>query len=114
MATKSRARACAGKVAGNRLQPVESRRGIWPPPETLLVRIMRAHAHGVKILHHLASMELDRGHYTNVTLSQLKETVALVKDHPALLAVSYNRSTAQAGGERGREQPHSKALETWR
>ena len=48
-----------------------------------------AHAHGVKILHHLASMELDRGHYTNATLAQLKETVALVKDHPALLAYYF-------------------------
>ena len=45
-----------------------------------------AHAHGVKILHHMAGQGLDRNGYTNVTLSMIQRNVALVKDHPALLA----------------------------
>jgi len=45
-----------------------------------------AHAHGVKILHHMAGQGLDRNGYTNVTLSMMQRNVALVKDHPALLA----------------------------
>ena len=44
------------------------------------------HLNRLQVLYHMASMELDRGHYTNVTLRQLQESVALIKDHPALLA----------------------------
>ena len=63
--------------------PIDELRGL------ILKYFDEAHRHGLKILHHLASMELDRGHYTNVTLAQLQETVALVKDHPALLAYYF-------------------------
>ena len=45
-----------------------------------------AHRLGLKVLFHMSSMELDRGHYTNATLHQLTAGVKLVKDHPALLA----------------------------
>ena len=45
-----------------------------------------AHEHGVKILHHMAGQGLDRNAYTNVTLTMIQKNVALVKDHPALLA----------------------------
>ena len=45
-----------------------------------------AHAHGVKILHHMAGQGLDHNGYTNVTLTMIEKNVALVKDHPALLA----------------------------
>ena len=40
-----------------------------------------AHAHGVKILHHMAGQGIDRSGYTNVTLSMIQRNVALVKDH---------------------------------
>ena len=55
--------------------------------ETLVLKYYdAAHAHGVKILHHMAGQGLDRNGYTNVTLSMIQRNVALVKDHPALLA----------------------------
>jgi hypothetical protein len=34
----------------------------------------------------MAGQGLDRNGYTNVTLSMIQRNVALVKDHPALLA----------------------------
>lgn len=46
----------------------------------------KAYKHGVKVLFHMASMKLDRGHYTNATLLRLTAAVNLIKDHPALLA----------------------------
>ena len=45
-----------------------------------------AHAHGVKVMVHMANLRFDRHPYTNVTLSAIERNVALVKDHPALLA----------------------------
>eukprot|EP00662_Eupelagonemidae_sp_cell21_P047672 gene47672-14585_t len=39
---------CGGKVPAHGLQPCETRKGIWPPPTTLFVRISRSHANGVK------------------------------------------------------------------
>jgi hypothetical protein len=42
--------------------------------------------HGLKILFPIATIGLDRGHYTNHTLAYVRQTVALVKDHSALLA----------------------------
>ncbi len=44
------ARRCGGKQPNHKLQPVESRRGLWPPPEFLLVALARARRGDVK--HH--------------------------------------------------------------
>ena len=44
--------------------------------------------HGLKILFDMAGMQIDRGEkaWNNETLLWIRESVALVKDHPALLA----------------------------
>jgi hypothetical protein len=58
-----------------------------PELEALVLKYYdAAHAHGVKILHHMAGQGLDKNGYTNVSLSMIERNVALVKDHPALLA----------------------------
>lgn len=43
------ARRCGGKAVGHRLQPVVTRKGIWPPPEILIVALGRARGGGVKV-----------------------------------------------------------------
>ena len=42
------AQLCSGKKAGHVLQPCEQRRGIWPPPAALLVRVARSQMGGAK------------------------------------------------------------------